>query len=130
MTKKTGSMHHSLRANINKRFIQPWLDRRLPAADKITLSQRSIFIVPSKTGWMFTLLLTLLLITAINYQNSLIYGLVFWLFSIALSAMIFTYRNLSGLMVQATNSVEGFSNETIEIPVRISSFKQSHYKKL
>lgn len=100
----------------------------MPVSEAITLSQRSIFIVPSKTGWMFTLLLTVLLITAINYQNSLIYGLVFWLFSIALSAMIFTYRNLSGLMIQAAHPVEGFSGKTIEVPVRISSLKQSHYE--
>lgn len=121
-------MQHSFRTYLKKRFIKPWLNRRMPTSEAITLSQRSIFIVPSKTGWMFTLLLTLLLITAINYQNSLIYGLVFWLFSIALSAMIFTYRNLSGLIIQTAHPVEGFSGTTIEVPVRISSLKQSHYE--
>lgn len=111
---------------IRQKF-KAWLDRRIPPATEITLSQRSIFIVPSKTGWMFTLLLILLLITAINYQNSLIYGLVFWLFSIALSAMIFTYRNLSGLTLKAGNAVVGFSGDGIEIPIRLSDIKRSHH---
>lgn len=104
-----------------------WLDRRIPPAAEVILSQRSIFIVPSKTGGMFLLLLILLLITAINYQNSLIYGLVFWLFSIGLSAMIFTYRNLSGLTLKAGNAVVGFAGNTIEIPIRLADSKRSHY---
>lgn len=115
---------------MNKLFrkkFKHWLDRRIPPAAEMTLSQRSIFIVPSKTGWMFSLLLILLLITAINYQNSLIYGLVFWLFSIALSAMIFTYRNLSGLTIRTGNAVVGFSGDCIEIPIRLFDVRRSHY---
>lgn len=106
---------------------QDWLNKRIPAANEITLSQRSIFIVPSKTGWMFCLLLVLLLITAINYQNSLIYGLVFWLFSIAISAMIFTYRNLSGLTIKIGEPVMGFVGDNIEVPVRLVSHKRSYH---
>ena len=110
---------------LNQRF-KRWIDRRIPASTEITLSQRSIFIVPSKIGWMFCLLLILLLITAINYQNSLIYALVFWLFSIAMSAMIFTYRNLSGLTIKISSSVKGYAGDFIEIPLRISNNKRSH----
>lgn len=105
---------------------QRWLDRRIPAAHSITLTQRSIFIVPSKVGWSFVLLLALLLVTAINYQNSLIYGLTFWLFSLALSALLFTYRNLSGLTIKTSQSVNGFSGQFVEIPVRLSDDKRDH----
>lgn len=114
-------------SNLLRGKFKSWLDRRIPPASQVTLSQRSIFIVPSKTGGMFILLLILLLITAINYQNSLIYGLVFWLFSIGLSAMIFTYRNLSGLTLKAGNAVVGFAGNTIEIPIRLADSKRSHY---
>lgn len=114
-------------SNLLRNKFKSWLDRRIPPAAEVTLSQRSIFIMPSKTGGMFLLLLILLLITAINYQNSLIYGLVFWLFSIGLSAMIFTYRNLSGLTLKAGNAVVGFAGNTIEIPIRLADPKRSHY---
>lgn len=114
-------------SNLLRNKFKSWLDRRIPPAAEVTLSQRSIFIVPSRTGGMFLLLLILLLITAINYQNSLIYGLVFWLFSIGLSAMIFTYRNLSGLTLKAGNAVVGFAGNTIEIPIRLADSKRSHY---
>lgn len=103
-----------------------WIDRRIPASEKIELSQRSIFIIPSKIGFLFSLLLLLLLVTAINYQNSLIFGLAFWLFSVALSAMIFSFRNLSGLIIKTSHSVRGFAGEKIEIPIRLKSDKREY----
>lgn len=102
---------------------QQWIERRIPASKHVVLGQRSIFILPSKTGWVFGGLLALLLVTAINYQNSMIYALVFWLFAIALSAMIFTYRNLSGLNIKTSFAIKGFAGDKVEIPIRICSDK-------
>lgn len=75
----------TLTSGLTRRW-QKWLDRRIPEAKEVILNQRSIFIIPSRVGWLFLLLLILLLITAMNYQNGLIYGLTFWLFSVAISA--------------------------------------------
>ncbi|MGK0248677.1 MAG: hypothetical protein ACI910_001410 [Oleispira sp.] len=105
---------------------QAWLERRIPPANEITLTLRSIFIVPAKVGWAFLVLLALLLVTAINYQNSLIYGLTFWLFSVAMSAQLFTYRNLSGLTIKTSHSINGFSGSFVEIPIRLSDTKRDH----
>jgi uncharacterized protein (DUF58 family) len=105
---------------------QAWLERRIPGANEITLTLRSIFIVPAKVGWAFLVLLALLLVTAINYQNSLIYGLTFWLFSVAMSAQLFTYRNLSGLTIKTSYSINGFSGSFVEIPIRLSDKKRDH----
>ena len=115
----------ALSKRLQKRW-QAWLDRRIPATNEITLTQRSIFIVPAAVGWAFVLLLILLLVTAMNYQNSLIYGLTFWLFSVAMSAMLFTYRNLSGLTIKTSQSIHGFSGSFIEIPIRLSDKKRDH----
>lgn len=112
-------------ASLKERW-QRWLDRRIPASEKIELSQKSIFIVPSQVGFAFSLLLILLLVTAINYQNSLIYGLTFWLFSVAMSAMLFSYRNLSGLIFKTSHAVKGFAGENIEVPLRIISKKRDY----
>lgn len=96
-----------------------WLDRRIPTSNQVVLNQRSIFIVPSKVGGFFLLLLALLLITAINYQNSLIYGLTFWLFSIFMTAMFFTFRNLSGLQISSAEKIVAFAGDQVEIPIRL-----------
>jgi len=114
-----------VKARINQRW-KKWIERRIPAAQEVELNQRTIFIVPSKTGGLFLLLLVLLLITAINYQNSLIYGLTFWLFSIAMSAMLFTFRNLSGLKIGTGESVQVFAGDQVELPVRLNDDKKEH----
>lgn len=109
-----------------KKRWKTWLDRRIPPAHEVTLTQRTIFIIPSKVGGAFLLLLVLLLVTAVNYQNSLIYGLTFWLFSVAMSALLFTYRNLSGLTIKTSRSISGFSGSIVEVPIRLSDKKRDH----
>jgi uncharacterized protein (DUF58 family) len=96
-----------------------WLDQRLPRQRQIRLGHRSIFILPSAAGWVFSLLLLLMLMTAINYQNSLIYALVFWLFAMGGAAMYLTFRNLSGLMLSTHEAMPCFVGDTASIPLRL-----------
>lgn len=109
-----------------KRF----LDRRIPPAPQVTLNHKSIFILPTRTGFLFTLLLIVLLLTAINYQNSLIYGLTFWLFSVSLAAMMFTFRNLSGLTLAAGRAYPCFAGDVIELPLRLTAAKKRYHEAL
>ena len=60
--------------------LRQWLfrfgrDEQLP----VVLSQRRIFILPTKTGLLFAIVLVLMLIGAINYNLSLGHALVFLL---------------------------------------------------
>jgi uncharacterized protein (DUF58 family) len=97
-----------------------WLDRRIPRAHRITLGQESIFIFPTATGFVFGALVVLLLVGAINYQNSLVYGVAFLLGSVFLVAILYTFRNLSGLTIEFVGAGSGFVGESIEFDVRIS----------
>ena len=54
-----------------KPFWQRWLVRRIPPASRIELNHRRIFIMPTRAGAIFALVLILMLLVAINYQNSL-----------------------------------------------------------
>lgn len=104
-----------------------WLDRRIPPARQVELNHRSIFIVPNRVGLLFSGILLVMLVSAINYQNSLIYALTFWLFCVAMAAMNFTYGNLSGLTIAAGHAYPVFSGDVIELPVRlIAAEKKSH----
>lgn len=98
-----------------------WLDRRIPRQRQIRLSQRSIFILPSAAGWVFGLLLLLLLLTAINYQNSLVFAMTFWLFAVGGVAMYMTFRNLAGLTLATHEALPCFVGETAAIPLRLSA---------
>ena len=99
---------------------QQWLNRRIPAQKKITLTQRTIFILPSKIGYAFFTLLFLLLFGAINYQNALIYGITFLLGSLFLVTILHTYKNLAGLTLEFVQTRPGFVGEQLEFQIKIS----------
>lgn len=72
-----------------------------PQPGPIELHRRRVYILPSKTGLGYALLLLLLLVGSTNYGNSLGFMLTFLLFGMAWAAMHHTYRNLVRLRVQA-----------------------------
>ena len=78
------------------------LRRRIPELDsggRVELIRRNVFILPSATGLGFALLLLLLLLGAINYNNNLVFALTFLLAGVGFMAMLQTYRNLAGLVL-------------------------------
>src|SRR6056300_705276 len=96
-----------------------WLDRRIPPSPQITLSQRNIFIFPTRTGFAFGGLISLLVLAAINYQASLVYGVAFLLGSTFLVTILYTFRNLSGLRMELAGARPGFVGEDIEFTLRM-----------
>lgn len=103
----------------NNRF-KGWLNRRIPPQNSITLSQKSIFIFLTRTGFTFSILLLALLLAAINYENALIFGLTFWLVSVFFVTIFHTFRNLSGIKLELQKTGTGFVGEDIEFSVKVS----------
>ncbi|MFK7816929.1 MAG: DUF58 domain-containing protein [Gammaproteobacteria bacterium] len=97
-----------------------WLNRRIPPQNSITLNQKSIFIFPTRIGFAFSILLLALLLAAINYENSLIFGLTFWLASVFFVTIFHTFRNLSGIKFELQKTGTGFVGEDIEFIVKVS----------
>ncbi|MEE9254876.1 MAG: hypothetical protein V3U43_08070, partial [Pseudomonadales bacterium] len=64
------------------RWLKSWLDRRFPPSRTVTLDRRNVFIFPTREGFAFGLLLLLLLLGAINYQNTLVFAFAFLLASL------------------------------------------------
>lgn len=93
-------MAGKIKAFYRSRF-EAWLEKRSPACSEVFLNQRRIFIIPSRAGGAYLLMLFGLLLLAINYQNNLIFALTFWLFSIFLVAILHTFGNLSGITLRA-----------------------------
>lgn len=96
-----------------------WLDRRVPPSAQITLSQRNIFIFPTRTGFVFAGLLLLLILGAVNYQASLVYAVAFLLGSMFMVTILYTFQNLSGLRLELVNARPGFVGEDLEFTVRV-----------
>jgi uncharacterized protein (DUF58 family) len=105
---------------------QRWLTQRIPPATRVQLDHRRIFILPTRTGGSFALVLLLMLLVAINYQNSLAYGLTFLLASMAVLAILHTYRNLSGLVLSAGTAPSVFVGESVQLGLRLESTGDAH----
>jgi uncharacterized protein (DUF58 family) len=107
---------------------QRWLSRRVPPSESITLDQKTIFILPTREGVFFGVMLLLMVVAAINYQNSLIFGSAFLLGSLFMVAMLHTFRNLSGLSIRAGTSRGAFAGEDAEFTVVISRYGDRVYE--
>jgi len=110
-----------------------WLNRRLPEATEITLTQRRIFILPTRLGLLFGGVLILLLVMAINYQNSMIFAYTFLLSSLFPVMIIFTFRNLSGLVIRVAGCSSVFMGESARVSLTVTRTdmrerQQLHFK--
>lgn len=78
---------------------------------EFALGTRQIYILPTRHGLLFALVLAALLLAAINYSNALAYLLTFLLASLAIVSLLHTQRNLLGLSVTATGCEPVFAGE-------------------
>lgn len=105
---------------------QRWLQRRIPPAASVQLTQRRIFIIPTRIGAAYGLALALMLMAGVNYQNSPAYGLTFLLASVFIVAILHTYRNLAGLTLHAAGGSAVFMGEQATFRMRLASNGRAH----
>lgn len=79
-----------------QRFRQ-WWQARLPLTDALTLTQRNVYILPTRPGFMLGATLLVLLVGSINYQLNLGYLLTFLLAGSAVVGMYVCHATLRGL---------------------------------
>ena len=82
-----------------------------PFDGEVTLTRDRVYIVPSKVGLIFALLLLVLLIGSINYEKNLGFVLTFLLAGVGNVLLLATWRNLAGLKIKSSNSSPVFAGE-------------------
>jgi len=95
--------------------------RRLHNAEvsPILLHRRRIYILPTLYGVYFSVLLIIMLIGSINYNNSLGFALTFLMGSTVMISMLHTHRNLSGLKIRCETARSVFCGDEIAYPVML-----------
>lgn len=105
-----------------RQSIADWIFRaRFPEAYPVTLVQRRIFILPSKEGYVFALVLAVLLVASINYALSLGFILTFLLAAMGSVAMLHTWRNLAHLKLRPGRVESVFAGDTAQFAVVVES---------
>ncbi|WP_322470386.1 DUF58 domain-containing protein [Hydrogenophaga sp. SNF1] len=98
-----------------------WFHNRLKRSDTLTLTQRNVYILPTRAGWMLALTLLLLLVASINYQLNLGYLLTFLLAGSALVGMHVSHNNLRGLTLHLHPPEPVHAHQAVVLEVRLSS---------
>jgi len=92
-----------------------------PFDGEVTLDRKRVYILPTKIGVLFGLLLIILLLGSVNYGKSLGFMLVFLLAGVGNVAMFATWRNLAGLRLRAGGSSPVFSGKQARFTVLLEN---------
>ena len=99
-----------------------WLFRlRGAEAGEVMLGQRRVFILPTRAGLGFGLLLILLFVGAVNYNLAMGLALTFFLASCAVVAMHLTFRNLAYLYLTPGRASPVHAGEEAQFALELSN---------
>jgi len=85
------------------------------------IKRRRVYIFMTRQGMVFIIMLIVMLLGAINYNNSMAYALTFTLGSMFIVCMLHTYRNLRGLLIRTSNAEPVFCGQICHYPVLIDN---------
>lgn len=95
--------------------------RPVQEAGPVTLTQRQLYILPTRHGLIYALMLLVMLLGSINYANSMGFVLTFLLASLAVVSILHTYRNLAQLRISAGKSEPVFAGQEAHFQLRIDN---------
>ena len=101
--------------------LHQWWQGRLTAADAVLLTQRNVYILPTRAGLMLALTLGVLLIASINYQLNLGYLFTFLLAGCAAAGVWVGHGTLRGLGLKLLPPQPVFAGQPAFLDVRLSS---------
>jgi uncharacterized protein (DUF58 family) len=112
--------------NAFRKRIDYWIALRNPASKgKITLHNRRLYILPTRFGYIYACMLFVLLLAAINYENSMAFALTFLLTAIGIVSLWQTHKNLLGLCIELKTPDPVFCGENIVLNINIYNPNQS-----
>jgi len=98
----------------------------IPGVEAV-LGTRQIFILPTRHGLLFVLVLVALALAAVNYNNALAYLLTFLLASMAVVSLLHAQRNLLKLRVTAAGGEPVFAGEPAALRVCLHNDSAARY---
>ena len=100
---------------------QAWWDGRHPRSDTLELTQRNVYILPTRPGLLFAATLLVLLVASINYQLSLGYVLTFLLAGSGIVSMHVTHATLRGLTLHLRAPQPVFAGDAVQLECVLAS---------
>jgi len=107
-----------LPGNAATRALRDWktlLRTARPVSRIAVLDRRHVYILPTRQGLLFALVLTCMLVGSINYALSLGFVLTFLLAGLGVIGMLHTWRNIADLTLTAGKTMPVFAGEQVQI---------------
>lgn len=109
-----------------RKMFQLWTGRWLfklrdAEVGEVFLNQRRVFILPTRAGLTFGVMLIVLFVCSINYSLSLGFALTFLLGGCAVIDMHLTFRNLAHLHLRPGNTQAVFAGEDAQFELHLSN---------
>jgi len=95
---------------------------------EFTIGRRELYILPTRIGWYYGLILIAMFGIAIKFDNQAAFMMLFILIAVALVAMVYTHNNVVGIALTAQPSKPVFVGESAVFPTSIhnASNKERH----
>ena len=108
--------------DFTKKPVFKFIAKRIgPFDGTVVLDKNRVYILPTKFGVIFGVLLLLLLLGSVNYSKSLGFMLTFLLAGLGNIAMFATWRNLAGLRLRAGGSMPVFAGDEAIFAVQLEN---------
>ncbi len=120
----TGALTWNPLTLLRRRF-QAWFEARITPRDQVVLTQRNVYILPTRPGIMLALTLLVLLVASINYQLNLGYVLTFLLAGCALVGMHVCHSNLRGITMTLIAPEASFAGASVTIAINVLSQRKT-----
>ena len=104
-----------------KTQLTAWIEPKTIESGWVTLTRRRVYILPTRHGAVFGVVLVMMLLGAINYSLSLGYVLTFLLAALLFNAMLFTWRNLAGLRLSSGRAPPVFAGGAAVFTLNIAN---------
>ena len=96
--------------------------------EECCFSRKNLYMLPTRHGIIFSIVLLAMLLVAVNYNNSLAYIMCFTLFSSVLVSMLYTHRNLAGVCLSYGGCNPVFAGNMLNYKILLSnSAKRDRY---
>lgn len=103
----------------HQRLARQLLKLRDAETGEVVLTQRRVFILPTRAGLMFSLMLVVLFIASVNYSLGLGFALTFLLAGCAVIDMHLTHRNLAQLHLSPGRTTSIFAGEDAQFELHL-----------
>lgn len=109
-----------------RRRIDNWVERHSPGShESILLHNRRLYILPTRFGYLFAVMLFVLFLAAINYQNSMAFVLTFMLTALGIVSLWYTHKNLLNLEISLQTPRPVFKGESCDFIFTLSHANNS-----